>query len=148
MDMRLRRGSIATRRRAGDSRTRGLLPLSVVLLGLVVLHTTEHLTRHPSGPGGVPPQLWPGVVLLYGLVTLAVVLSARADARAPDAAVAAGFAAFVLPLLGHALPDWGVLSLSYWGHGDLLSWGLLVSVNVLGLWLARAGLRRRKGAAS
>jgi hypothetical protein len=88
------------------------------------------------------------VVLLYALVTFAVVLAARGDARAPDAAVAAGLAAFVLPLLGHALPDWGPLSLSYWRHGDVLSWGLLVSVNLLGLWLARAGLRRRKGAAS
>ena len=121
---------------------RSLVRANGVLFGLLVAHASEHVLRVPGGPGAIPGQLWVAVAMLSGLVLGSLLLSIRADERAPRFAIAAGAASVIAPLAGHVVPFHSALSQPFWGaHVDLLSWTLLLAVAVGGTWLVLAGLR-------
>lgn len=125
-----------------------------LLLAALLAHVGVHLIQQSSAGAGVPFQLWIAAGLLITLVSWALALAIRRDARAPALSALAGFGTAAATLLGHAAPPWGALSASYWSagaHANALSWLLLGLVCATGLWTGttawksiRAGNPRRR----
>jgi hypothetical protein len=115
---------------------------NALLLGALAAHTVEHLLRQPSGPDRPPPRLWAAAGLLYAAVGRAWLLARRGDPRAAIGTATSGFATSTAPLLAHAVPRWGPLSLPYReGDADALSWALLFGVAAAGVGVGIAGVQ-------
>jgi drug/metabolite transporter (DMT)-like permease len=107
---------------------RALARGNALLIVLLTAHSIDHLSRHPSGHRRTSPQAWAAALLLYALVSVALVAARRRHRLAPRISVASGFGTFAGPLLAHAAPVWGPFSMPYQkGHADPLSWGLLLA---------------------
>jgi hypothetical protein len=121
---------------------RALARGNALLIVLLTAHSIDHLSRHPSGRRRTPPQGWAAALLLYALVTVALVAASRQHRLAPRISVVSGFSTFAGPLLAHAAPAWGPFSMPYRkGHADTLSWGLLLAVAAGGASVGTTGVR-------
>jgi len=118
---------------------RSLIAANLVLVGLLVMHTLDHLLRQEAPvPSGTAIAGTAGLVV--ALLVLGLALAGHGLAPAATALVGLGTAAGFVAL--HVFPDWGVFSQPYADiEVDGLSWAAMIAPALAAAVVGAIGVR-------
>ncbi len=125
-----------------------LAQLNLLLLLLLVAHVVDHGVNQPARD--LPASGTAIALAGFFLLAASSVLALRRSQLAPFAAIVAGLGTALGLVVVHLLPSWwGFISDPYWEfNANAVTWGMALAPLLAGLWLAVAGAREAKAAAS